>query len=109
MTDGPTPRKIVRTLDLTEPIHDAGKTISKLEFSKPKARIFKLIDDLNEIGGDQVLAVIGDLCAIGPEAVDEMDWDDAAAASAIVGELLNPKKKSPSGKNSKARKGGKRK
>jgi len=98
-------RRIVKTLDLTEPIHDAGETITKLEFAKPKARLYRLIDSLTEIGGDQVLAVIADLTGISVEAIEEMDWDDAEAAAEIVGDLLKPKKKArPAG--GRRRKGG---
>ena len=91
-------RRIVRTLKLSEPIHDAGEEITELKFGRPKGRLFRLIDNLQEIGGEQILEVIGELCDIGSEACDELDWDDVIEAGAIVGELLRPKnkKKSPS-------------
>ena len=97
-------RAVARRLKLSEPIHDAGRTITELEFAKPKARIYRLIDSLNDIGGDQVLAIIADLCGISEEAVCELDWDDTNEAAAIVGELLKPKKKGrrPTGPRRKA-------
>lgn len=105
MTEAPR-RKIVKTLELSEPIHDAGETITKLEFGKPKARIFRLIESTSDIGGAQILAIIADLCQIGEEAVDEIDWADVEKAAAIVGELLQPKKKGRPRSGSKTRKAG---
>jgi hypothetical protein len=100
-------RRIARKLKLSEPIHDAGRKIEELEFERPKARLFRLIENLEDIGGEQILSIIADLCDIGSEAVDEMDWEDITAAGKIVGELLNPKKKR-SRPTSKRRKGGAR-
>ena len=105
MSDTPA-RRVVERLELTDPIHDGGRTITVLEFGKPKARIYRLIDSLQEIGGDQVIAVIADLCGISEEAVEELDWDDAENASEIVGKLLAPKKKPRSPGGSKRRKAG---
>ena len=98
-------RRIVKRLKLSEAIHDAGETITQLEFSKPKARLYRLIDSTTDVGGDQVLAVIADLCDIGEEAVEELDWDDAAAASDIVGDLLGSKKKGSKQKKKAPRRG----
>lgn len=103
-----TDRRIVRRLKLSEPIHDAGKKIEELEFERPKGRIFRLIENLEEIGGEQILSIIGDLCGIGSEATDELDWEDVTAAGAIVSELLNPKKKRRSQPVLKRRKAGAR-
>ncbi len=100
-------RRVARKLKLSVPIHDAGREIKELEFERPKARLFRLIENLEDIGGEQILSIIGDLCGIGPEAVDELDWDDVTAAGAILGELLNPKKKRAR-PVSKRRKGGAR-
>lgn len=86
-------RKIVRRLKLTDPVHDGGRTIDTLEFTKPKARLFRLIDSTATVGGDQILQLIGDLCDLGSEAVDELDWDDVVDAAEIVQELLTKKKK----------------
>ena len=86
-------RAIVERLTLTDPIHDGGRTITELEFGKPKARLYRLIDDLNQIGGEQILEVIADLCGISVDAVEELDWEDAEKAARIVGNLLAPKKK----------------
>ena len=99
-------RRIVRRFKLSEPIHYAGETITELEFSKPKARLYRLIDTMNEVGGEQVLEVIADLCGISVEAVEELDWDDAEAASTIVGELLKSKKKAPRSAAGRRRKSG---
>lgn len=108
MSDRPT-RTIVKRLKLETPIHDAGDTIATLEFGKPKARLYRLIDALEEVGGDQIIAVLADLCGVGEEAIEELDWDDAEKATLIVGELLNKKKKAKPRGGSKARKGGKNK
>lgn len=102
------PRKIVRKLKLTDPIHDAGRTIETLEFGRPKARIYRLIESMSEVSGSQVLALIADLCDISEEAVEELDWDDANAASEIVGELLTTKKKGSRVGSKPRRAGGKR-
>lgn len=99
-------RRIVRTLKLTTPIHDAGEEITELQFGRPKGRLFRLIENLEEIGGQQVLEVIGDLCEVGSEACDELDWDDVIEAGEIVGELLKGKKKKPRSRASTRRKTG---
>ena len=102
------PRRIVRKLKLSDPIHDAGRTIETLEFSRPKARIYRLIESTSEVRGDQILAIIADLCDIGEDAVEELDWDDANAASEIVGELLTTKKKGSRTGSRRRKAGGKR-
>ena len=101
-------RKIVRKLKLSDPIHDAGRTIETLEFARPKARIYRLIESTTEVSGSQILALIADLCDIGEDAVEELDWDDANAASEIVGELLETKKKGSRAGSRPRRAGGKR-
>lgn len=100
--------RIVRKLKLTDPIHDAGRTIDTLEFGRPKARIYRLIDSTSEVRGDQILEIIADLCDIGVDAVEELDWDDANAASEIVGELMTTKKKGSRASSRRRKTGGKR-
>lgn len=100
-------RNIVRRMKLSDPIHDAGRTIDTLEFTKPKARLFRLIDSTATVGGDQILALIGDLCDLGPDAVDELDWDDVVEASEIVSELMTKKKKGSRASSPPRRVGGK--
>lgn len=99
-------RKIVRKLKLTDPIHDAGRTIETLEFGKPKARLYRLIESTSELGGNQLIALIADLCDIGEDAVEELDWEDANAAAEIVGELLKTKKKGSRASSRPRRAGG---
>lgn len=96
----------MKRLKLTDPIHDAGETIDTLEFGKPKARLFRLIESLDDVGGEQILAVVADLCDIGVEAAGEIDFADFEKAAEIAGELLQSKKKGRSSSVTRRRKTG---
>ena len=101
-------RTIVRKLKLSDPIHDAGETITELQFSKPKGRLFLKIENMNEVGGAQIISVVADICGISEEACEEMDFHDLAEAGRIAGELMSPKKKGRSKPASRHRAGGAR-
>ena len=96
----------MKRLKLTTPIHDAGETIDTLEFGRPKARLFTLIESIEDVGGHQLLAIVADLCGIGEEACGEIDFADFEKAAEIAGELLEPKKKGRPSSSTRRRKAG---
>lgn len=76
-------RNIVRTLKLTDAIHDAGRTIETLEFAKPRARHLKVIDAAPG-AVTQGIRLIASLCDVSEDAIDELAVEDFEAASEIV-------------------------
>ena len=76
-------RAIIKTLELTEPIHDAGRTIEKLEFTTPRASHLRVIDTTpGDVG--RAVKLIASLCDVAEEAIDELLASDFEAASEIA-------------------------
>ena len=76
-------RNVVKTLELSEPIHDAGRTIDTLEFTEPRAGHLRVIDSTpGEVG--QAIKLLAALCDLSEAAVEEMKASDFQAASEIV-------------------------
>ena len=76
-------REVIRTLELSDPIHDCGKEITQLEFSEPRARHLRVIDSTpGQVG--QAVKLIAALCNLSDEAVEELTAKDFGKASEIV-------------------------
>lgn len=101
-------RRIVRTLELSDPVHYAGDEIHKLEFRKPKMGDLRVIDE-HRVDDDQFddvalnLALVSRLTGLPEEVLDEVDPEDWGMVGAIVEELFAGFQKKGSRKRSASR------
>ena len=80
------------TMKLQYPIEtgtgDSKKTISEIEFSRPKGK------DVQAIGGsptmDDLMKVAARCCDYGDNFFDKLDGVDAMRATEVIGDFLNP-------------------
>ncbi len=73
------------TVDLEYPISDAGETVSQLTLRRVKGKEFRQIN-LTALAekGDALLAVIGQLAAIPPSSLDQLDGSDIVTLGEVV-------------------------
>lgn len=76
-------RKIAKTLQLSEPIHSDGRTITVLEFEEPRARHLRMMPAEPQMLGEMI-PVIASLCDVADEAIEELTSKDFVAATEIV-------------------------
>jgi energy-converting hydrogenase Eha subunit H len=71
-------------LELSEHIVSCGETITKVRFSRPRAKIYRQMAAAKDEAG-RVFALVASVCGITPVAVEEMDLTDFTEVLTLVG------------------------
>jgi hypothetical protein len=71
-------------IELSAPVVSCGETISRVCFSRPRAKIYRQMAAAKDEAG-RVFALVASVCGITPSAVEEMDLSDFTEILSIVG------------------------
>lgn len=90
-------RAIVRTLKLSQPIHEADREIDELEFREPTGRLFSELERVQVQNANAKRAkdikptsfvILEHLTGIGPDALETCKFSDLSKAIGIAGEIV---------------------